>query len=215
MLQDQALTPDANADPTFPETLDGWMRSPQTGMLSRSVGTWGERQRLFQKRAGGPFYCSVYLTDGRRHVRSLGTADPAEALRIVANTLTVPGGHTGHNAEGEHTGGDDARVTLGRLWERYRRECETFRDTEGTHQSDTATRVAILIAYFGADVDVARLSKDAQRRYERARAAGGLRYRHERRVVRGGGCTPKRSYTCLSRRGRVPPKPISFYFMPC
>src|SRR5438128_1138818 len=68
-------------------------------------------------------------------------------------------------------------------WERYRSECETFRDTDQTHQSDTATRAAILIAYFGADYDVERLSKDAQRRYERARAAGGLRYRHERRVV--------------------------------
>jgi integrase len=44
----------------------------------------------------------------------------------------------------------------------------------------------MLIAYYGADFDVARLSKDAQRRYERARAAGGLRYRHDRRVVRGG-----------------------------
>jgi len=30
------------------------------------------------------------------------------------------------------------------------------------------------------------LNKDAQRRYERARAAGGLRYRHDRRVVRFG-----------------------------
>ena len=186
MLQDQAITPDANADTTRTETIDGWARSPHTGILSRSIGPWGQRQRVFQKRAGGPFYCSVYLTDGRRHVRSLGTADPAEALGIVANTQKFPSEDTGHNGEYERMRGDDARVTLGRLWERYRRECETFRDTDGTHQSDTATRAAMLIAYFGAEFDVARLSKDAQRRYERARAAGGLRYRHERRVVRGG-----------------------------
>lgn len=77
-------------------------------------------------------------------------------------------------------------MTLGRLWERYRRECETFRDTDQTHQADTATRAAILMAYFGAEYDVDRLNKDAQRRYERARAAGGLRYRRERRVIRFG-----------------------------
>ena len=134
MLRDQAMTPDANADVTRTETVDGWVRSPHTGILSRSIGPWGQRQRLFQKRAGGPFYCSVYLTDGRRHVRSLGTSNRTEALRIVASTLTVPGEHTGHNAEHEQTRGDEARVTLGRLCERYRRDSQvrhgnTCRDT--------------------------------------------------------------------------------------
>jgi len=139
MRQDQAMTPGASPYTTLPETVDGWRRSPQTGILARSIGPWGERHRLFQKRAGGPFYCSVYLTNGRRHVRSLGTADPSEALRIVANTLKVSGGHTCDDAEDEQTRGDDARVTLGRLWEGYRRDCETFRDTDRTHQSDMAT----------------------------------------------------------------------------
>ena len=182
MLQDQGMTRDASDCTTLPETVEGWTRSPQTGVLSRSIGSWGERRRLFQKRVGGAFYCSVYLTHGRRQVRSLGTSDPAEAMRIVASTQKPPGGHTGDAAEQEQL----AHVRLGRLWERYRHECETFRDTEATHKSDMATRAAILIAYFGADFDVSRLSKDAQRRYERARAAGGLRYRHERRVVRCG-----------------------------
>ena len=154
-------------------TPDGWTRSLLTGVLSRSIGSWGNRVRLFQKRAGGPFYSSVYLTDGRRHVRSLGTADPNEALRVITNARSA-------------SDADDNRITLGRLWQRYRCECETLRDTHPTHQSDTATRAAILIAYFGEEYDVERLNKDAQRRYERARAAGGLRYRHERRVVRFG-----------------------------
>ncbi len=170
--------------PDQPTAIDGWTRSPLTGILSCSVGRWGERTRLFQKRAGGPFYSSMYLTDGRRHVRSLGTTDHAEALQIVAhqsNTRNGAGVLAGHDGLEPHP-----RVTLARLWERYRSECETFRDTDQTHQSDTATRAAILIAYFGADYDVERLSKDAQRRYERARAAGGLRYRHERRIVRLG-----------------------------
>ena len=69
------------------EAIDGWTRSPLTGILSCSVGPWGERQRLFQKRAGGPFYSSVYLTDGRRHVRSLGTSNQTEALRIVTDQM--------------------------------------------------------------------------------------------------------------------------------
>jgi integrase len=170
--------------PDQPSAIDEWTRSPLTGVLSCSVGRWGERKRLFQKRAGSPFYCSVYLTDGRRHVSSLGTTDHAEALRMVKhqvntqNGLSVLDGHNSHEPRPD--------VTLGRLWERYRRECETFRDTDQAHQSDTATRSAILIAYFGADYDVERLSKDAQRRYERARVAGGLRYRRERRVIRFG-----------------------------
>jgi len=45
--------------PDQPTAIDGWTRSPLMGILSRSVGRWGERKRLFQKRAGGPFYCSV------------------------------------------------------------------------------------------------------------------------------------------------------------
>jgi hypothetical protein len=122
--------------------------------------------------------------DRRRHLRGLGTTDHAEALQIVTrqskprNGASVPARHDSLEAL--------PQVTLARLWERYRRECETFRDTDQTHQSDAATRAAILIGYFGADYDVEHLSKDAQRRYERARAAGGLRYRHERRVVRFG-----------------------------
>jgi hypothetical protein len=106
--------------------IDGWTRSPLTGVLSRSVGRWGERHRLFQKRAGGPFYCSVYLTDGRRHVRSLGTTDPAEAPRIVARELDARNGLSTPTAEACRE--MQSRVTLGRLWERYRREGETFRD---------------------------------------------------------------------------------------
>src|ERR1044071_9843790 len=93
----------------------GWTRNPVTGMLSRSVGHWGERQRLFQKRAGGPFYCSVYLADGRRRVRSLGTADHDEALRIVTgqaattSALDVAGRHAGE----EDSGNARSRITLG------------------------------------------------------------------------------------------------------
>lgn len=116
--------------------VDGWTRRPLTGILSCSVGPWGERQRLFQKRASGPFYCSVYLADGRRHVRSLATKDRTEALRMVMGQMSTANGVAGFN---DH----ECRVPLGRLWERYRRECETFRDTDQTHQSDTATRAAI------------------------------------------------------------------------
>jgi len=110
--------------------------------------------------------------------------DHAEALQIVTrqrnprNGASVPARRDSLEAL--------PQVTLARLWERYRRECDTFRDTDQTHQSDTATRAAILISFFGADYDVERLGKDAQRRYERARAAGGLRYRHERRIARFG-----------------------------
>jgi len=75
------------------------------------------------------------------------------------------------------------------LWERYRTECETFRNTGQLHQSDAASHAAILIAYFGPDYDVDRLSTDAQRRYERTRAAGGIRYQRVRRVVRSGRTT--------------------------
>lgn len=84
---------------------DGWTRSPLTGVLSCSVGRWGERTRLFQKRAGGPFYCCVYLTDGRRHVRSLGTTDSTEALRLVTNEMNTLSGSSapvGHESREWH-----------------------------------------------------------------------------------------------------------------
>jgi hypothetical protein len=141
--------------PDQPTAIGGWTRSPLTGILSCSVGRWGERTRLFQKRVGGPFYCSASLTDGRRHVRSLGTTDHAEALQIVTCQSNNRNGASllaGHDSLEPHP-----QVTLARLRERYRRECETFRDTDQTRQSDTAARAAILIAYFGADYDVERL----------------------------------------------------------
>jgi hypothetical protein len=100
---------------------DGWTCSGVTGALSGSVGQWGHRMRLFQKRAGGPFYSIVNLTDGRRQVRSLGTADPAAAFRLTLGRLD-PSGDTGISA---------CRVALGPLWERYRTECETFRTQVG------------------------------------------------------------------------------------
>jgi hypothetical protein len=96
---------------------DGWTCSGVTGALSRSVGQWGHRMRLFQKRAGGPFYSIVNLKDGRRQVRSLRTADPAGALRLAVGRLD-PSGRTWIST---------CRVALGQLWERYRSECETFR----------------------------------------------------------------------------------------
>ena len=71
--------------------VDGWTRSPLTGILSYSVGPWGEQ------RAGGQFYCSVYLTDGRRHVRSLGTEVRTEALRIVMDRMSTANGYGGFN----------------------------------------------------------------------------------------------------------------------
>jgi hypothetical protein len=98
--------------------VDGWTLSPLTGVLSRSVGDWSDRMRIFQKRVGGPFYCSVYLTDGRRHVQSLRTDNPTEAVRLASNVLDTSDGAA-------HA---KCRVPLGRLWERYRTECETFRD---------------------------------------------------------------------------------------
>jgi hypothetical protein len=48
--------------PDQPGAFDGWTRNPLSGILPCSVRTWGERRRLFQKRAGGPFYGSMYLT---------------------------------------------------------------------------------------------------------------------------------------------------------
>lgn len=155
---------------------DGWTRSPLTGVLSRSIGTWGHRLRLFQKRTVGPFYSSVNLTDGRRQVRSLGTVDPATALRLAFARLD-PSVSTGISA---------CRVGLGPLWERYRTECEAFRNASQSHRADAASHAAILMAYFGADYDVDRLCADVQRRYERVRARGGLRYKRERNVVRSG-----------------------------
>jgi hypothetical protein len=51
-------------------------------------GTMGRTPATLSKARGGPFYCSVYLTDGRRHVRSLGTTDSTGALRLVAHQMT-------------------------------------------------------------------------------------------------------------------------------
>jgi len=70
---------------------------------------------------------------------------------------------------------DDATVTLGKLWERYRREAQSFLDSAETTQRDAAARAAVLIGYFGDGFDVNTLTEDRVRAYAAQRLRGGIR----------------------------------------
>lgn len=155
---------------------DGWTLSSKTGLWSRSFGDWGTKVRVFQKRPGGSFYRAIYLTHSRKDVACLHSSDRTQAIAIVAPQLRTL-------AEAACA---PRVVTLGQLCERYLAECELLRDNGPAHRADTDTRIAILLAYFGAERNVQTLSKEVQRRYERVRIAGGIQYTRQCRVWQSG-----------------------------
>lgn len=143
-----------------------WHRD-KSGRLSCSLGERGMRVRLFEKRRDGPFFRAVWISGRGRDQKPLRTADKDEALKrgklLLAELLKFGESRSNHST-----------LTLGHLWERYSHECSEFLDNHPRTRKDAEARWTILHAFFGGNFKVEDLMSDDQRRYERARSAGGI-----------------------------------------
>src|SRR5215208_1328482 len=130
---------------------------------TRSLGERGMRVRLFQKRRDGTFYRTVWIPGRGRDHASMMTKDRGEAERLGRlllaellrqEDLTLPG-----------------RLTLGALWDRYRRECAAFLDNKADSRRDDEGRARVLLAFFGERCEVRTLTAGDQATYSARRRA--------------------------------------------
>ncbi len=139
----------------------------KAGAWTCSLGDRGLRVRLFQKRKCGTFHRAVWIPSVGEDQRPLGTDNRDEALRLGRLLLA-------ELLKGEEKSAPREPLTLGRLWRRYSSECAEFLDNSERTREDSEARARVLLGYFGDDFQVADLSRDRQRAYERTRLAGGI-----------------------------------------
>ena len=149
-------------------TSKGWHQVK--GKWARSLGERGIRVRLFQMRRGGTFFRAVWQA-GRgkngKNRKSLGTTDRGDAERQGKALLAaLRAGEVGTVLPD--------RLTLGDLWERYRTTCQAYLGHSRGAQVDAASRVSVLVAYFGTECDVRALDSDDVAAYTATRQAGGI-----------------------------------------
>jgi integrase len=138
----------------------------KNGTWCRTLGFRGTRVRLFERSEGGGFQRAVRLPDGRVSRRSFNTTDRAEAERLGRELLAA----LLRDEETERTG----VITLGDLWERYRRDCVSFLDNNPRTQKDAERNAEVLLGFFGKDCDVRGLSEQDQIAFTQKRLAGGI-----------------------------------------
>lgn len=160
------------------ELLSEWHQD-QNGCWTRSYRFGGLRARLFEKRSGRGFYRELRLPNGTKDRKALGTLKRNEAEALLKQFFaaleaqaTSPLGLPSLPARKEV-------LTLGSLWAKYRRSCQAFLDNKESTRKDDETRARILIGYFGASLDVSRLTADDQARYQKLRMQGGIEYTRE------------------------------------
>lgn len=147
---------------------DQW-RQTKSGLWTRSLGHRGARVRLFEKRKGGMFYREVHIPGVGRDQACLHTCDRSEAQRLGEDLLSAL-----LNKERPAAPGMETPVLLGDLVERYQRECPMFLDNDQHSRRTTVSLAAVLIGYFGADLDVRRLTVNDTTRFAAQRRAGGI-----------------------------------------
>lgn len=145
---------------------DQW-RKTNKGTWTISLGSRGQRIRLFQNRKDGVFYREVFR-DGRKDRQSLGTSDRDEAERLGKQLLSML------------LSGQAPRpksiVRLGALADAFVKESPMFLDNAERTKADQVTRIAILRAVIGDNRDVSKLTENDVRQYEARRRSGGIAY---------------------------------------
>ena len=138
------------------------------GKWTKSLGHRGTRVRLFQRTKEGVYYRDIWCADGTYSRKSLETTDRTEADRLGRQVLAGLLRNEHEQTEGV--------LTLGALWERYRRDCPAFLDNTPATQDYTATQVAILVGFVGEHCDVRMLTEQDQAAFTQARLKGGIKY---------------------------------------
>jgi integrase len=124
------------------------------------------------------FYRKVWIPGVGYDVASLGTTDRDEAEQYGKELLAELLRGTPSQR--------DSTVTLGELWERYRREAPSYLDSTETTKKDARSRVNILLGHFGEQCDVTTLTEHDIKVYTKKRLAGGITSKsgHETKQVR-------------------------------
>jgi len=99
--------------------------------------------------------------------KSLGTTDRSEADRLGRELLAAL-------LKNEHVTATGA-VTLGDLWERYKRDSATFLDNTEKTRLDDIGSAQVLLGFFGPECDVTKLTEHDQRAFTKKRLAGGIK----------------------------------------
>ena len=149
---------------------DQW-RTTKSGTWTISLGSRGQRVRLFQMTKDGMYYREVYGPGGKDR-RSLNTRDKASAERLGLQLLAAL--MTGDVPPPR------SLVRLGELAAAFVAESPMFLDNTEHTKADQRTRVSILVAALGATCDVRTLTENHVRQYEARRKAGGIAYRDEK-----------------------------------
>jgi len=144
-----------------------WYRTKK-GCWTLSLGDRGTRVRLFQRKKDGVFYRGVWRAGMTEDQKSLNTHDKDEAARLGKVLLA-------ELLRGEIKPESRPPLTLGQLWHAFSHGSAEFLDNAARTRSDAERRTTILRGYFGDDFQVEDFTIDDQRRYERARAAGGIK----------------------------------------
>jgi integrase len=138
----------------------------KAGRWTRSLGNRGARIRLFQKRSGGMFYSALWLPGRGFDRKGLHTTDRVEAEHLGKELLSRILRDEQVISLGE--------LPLGLLWERYKAECVTFLDNSVRTREEAEGHAEVLIAFFGEDCDVRRLTQADQLAFTSTRLAGGM-----------------------------------------
>jgi integrase len=146
---------------------DQW-RLTKTGTWTVSLGTRGQRVRLFQKRKDGVYYREVHQPGAGKDRRSLETRDRAEAERL--GRQIVAGLMIGVAPKVASV------IRLGELADAFVSESPMFLDNAEHTKADQRTRIAVLRSVIGNERDVRTLTENDVRQYEARRKTGGIRY---------------------------------------
>jgi len=143
----------------------GWRQLD--GRWSRTLGGYGARVRLFQKRSEGTFFREVWVPGYGYDRKSLGTTDRDAAerlgLELLANLLT------------QGKAREQGTLTLGELWARFSCECATWLDNAESTRRDDEARAAILLSHFGDACDVRALTPNDVAAFAARRRVGGIK----------------------------------------
>lgn len=136
---------------------------------------------MFDK--GGVYYREIYVPGHGKDRKSLGTSDRREADRRAKQLYAAL------LSDAKPTVATTA-VPLGLLWDEYRTTSQRFLNNNPKTRRDSATRAALLLAFFGPHRDVRYLTEDDQLAYQRARTQGGIVYTLARAREGGAGGQP-------------------------
>ncbi len=135
-------------------------------LWAKSLGERGHRVRLYEPRSGGNLMRSVYL-HGKEDRKSLGHRDKKKAVADGISLLA--------QLQADSEALNRGTLTLGALIERYKASPAYAEKKESSRERDN-TNLALVLKFFGPDLDVSTLGPSDITRYVQARRSGQFHF---------------------------------------